>query len=95
MKYAAIIEYLQDSTVVEAHRPAHRAYLTSLLQKGQLFGSGPFGDSSGALIIYEADSPEAADALLKSDPFHSAGVFLKWQLRPWKMLFANPALLPT
>jgi uncharacterized protein len=95
MKFAAIIEYLQDSTVVETHRPAHRAYLTSLLQNGQLFGSGPFADASGALIIYEADGPDAAEALLKADPFHAAGVFLRWQLRPWKMLFANPALLPT
>jgi uncharacterized protein len=94
MKYAAIIEYLQDSTVVEAARPAHRAYLTELLNKGQLFGSGPFADASGALIIYEADTPEQAETLLKNDPFHAAGVFLKWQLRPWKVIFANPKLLP-
>jgi uncharacterized protein len=94
MKFAAIIEYSQDAALVEGHRPAHRAYLTSLLEKGQLFGSGPFTDASGALIIYEADTAEAAEALLKADPFHAAGVFLKWQLRPWKMLFANPKLLP-
>ncbi|HKB02511.1 MAG TPA: YciI family protein [Gemmataceae bacterium] len=90
MKYAASIEYLQDSAVVEAHRPAHRAYLTSLLAKGQLFASGPYADGSGALIIYEADSPEAADALLKADPFHTAGAFLKWTLRPWKVVFQKP-----
>jgi uncharacterized protein YciI len=87
MKYAASIEYLQDSAVVEAHRPAHRAYLTRLLEQGQLFASGPFADGSGALIIYEADSPEAAANLLESDPFHTAGVFLKWTLRPWKVVF--------
>jgi uncharacterized protein len=87
MKYAASIEYLQDPTVVEAHRPAHRAYLTSLLEQGQLFASGPYADGSGALIIYEADSPEAAATLLESDPFHTAGVFLNWTLRPWKVVF--------
>ena len=90
MKYAASIEYLQDAAVVEAHRPAHRAYLTSLLEKGQLFASGPYADGSGALIIYEADSPEAADALLKADPFHVARVFLKWTVRPWKVIFQKP-----
>lgn len=94
MKYAAIIEYSQDTALVEAHRPAHRAYLTSLLDVGRLFGSGPFTDATGALIIYEADTPEAAEALLTADPFHAAGVFLRWQLRPWKMLFANPKLMP-
>ena len=87
MKYVASIEYLQDATIVEAHRPAHRAYLTSLLDQGKLFASGPFADGSGALIIYEADSPEAAEGFLLADPFHAAGVFLRWQLRPWKVVF--------
>jgi uncharacterized protein YciI len=87
MKYAASIEYLQDTAIVEAHRPAHRAYLTSLLDKGKLFASGPYADGSGALIIYEADTPDEAEALLTADPFHSAGVFLRWQLRPWKVIF--------
>ena len=59
MKYAAVIEYLKDKEKVEAARPAHRAYLTSLVEKDQLFASGPFEDGFGALIIYEADSPEA------------------------------------
>jgi uncharacterized protein YciI len=87
MKFAASIEYSQDSTLVEAHRPAHRAYLTGLLDQGKLFASGPYADGSGALIIYEADSPEAAAGLLKADPFHAAGVFLKWAMRPWKVVF--------
>ena len=92
MKYATSIQYLQDAAIVDAHRPAHRAYLTSLLEKGQLFASGPYADGSGALIVYEADTPDAAEALLKADPFHAAGVFLTWTMRPWKVVFqANPA----
>ena len=59
VKYAAVIEYSQDKAKVEAARPAHRAYLTSLVEKNQLFASGPFEDGYGAFIIYEADSPEA------------------------------------
>ncbi len=94
MKYAAIIEYSQDKAVVDAHRPAHRAYLTSLIEKNHLFASGPTEDSYGALIIYEADSPEAAEGLIKGDPFCAAGVFLKWSVRPWKMVFFNPNLAP-
>jgi uncharacterized protein YciI len=87
MKFAASIEYLQDNAVVEANRPAHRAYLTSLLETGKLFASGPYADGSGALIVYEADTPEEADALMKADPFHAAGVFVKWTVRPWKVIF--------
>lgn len=94
MKYAAIIEYSQDQELVSAHRPAHRAYLTNLIEKNQLFASGPTEDGYGALIIYEADSPEAVEALMKADPFFAAGVFLKWTVRPWKMVFFNPNLAP-
>jgi uncharacterized protein YciI len=95
MKYAATIEYITDAEKVNAHRPAHRAYLTTLVEKDQLFASGPFEDGYGALIVYEASSPEAAEALLKADPFHAAGVFVRWTIRPWKVVFANPRLLPT
>ncbi len=95
MKFAAVIEYSQDKELVEKHRPAHRAYLTSLIEKNQLFASGPFEDGFGALIIYEADTAETAEALLKADPFHAAGVFVRWTVRPWKMVFSNPRLMPT
>ena len=94
MKFAAVIEYSQDKEKVEAARPAHRAYLTSLIEKNQLFASGPYLDGYGALIIYEADSPEAAEALIQGDPFFAAGVFLKWTVRPWKMVFFNANLAP-
>lgn len=94
MKFAALIEYSQDQALVSAHRPAHRAYLTSLIEKNHLFASGPTEDGYGALIVYEADTPEAVDALIKADPFHAAGVFLKWTVRPWKVVFFNPHLAP-
>jgi uncharacterized protein YciI len=94
VKFAATIEYSQDKEKVEAARPRHRAYLTSLIEKGQLFASGPFEDGSGALIVYEADSREAVDALMQADPFFEAGVFLSWVVRPWKVIFHNPKLGP-
>jgi uncharacterized protein YciI len=94
MKYAAIIEYLQDKETVDRVRPEHRQYLAALKAKGQLAVSGPFTDGSGALIVYEADSAEAAEAILKGDPFHANGVFLKWQLRPWNTVISNREMFP-
>lgn len=91
MKYAAIIEYIDDEQKVQSIRPTHREYLRSLLEKGQLAASGPFTDGSGALIIYEADSPEQAQALLEGDPFHQAGVFAAWRIRPWNQVMGPGA----
>jgi uncharacterized protein YciI len=93
MKFAAVIEYLQDTATVERIRPEHRAYLAALKAKGQLAISGPFTDGSGALIVYEAESA-AAETLLKGDPFHASGVFLHWHFRPWNPVIANRDLLP-
>jgi len=94
MKLAATIEYLQDPEKVEAVRPTHSEYLTGLLQQGKLVLAGPFADGSGALIVYETETTEQAEQLLRADPFHAAGVFLSWRMNPWKVVFANRELLP-
>ena len=94
MKFAAIIEYITDQQKIESIRPTHREYLRSLIAKGQLAISGPFTDVPGALIVYEANSAEEAETILKGDPFHAAGVFVRWTIRPWNPVMANRDLLP-
>jgi uncharacterized protein YciI len=94
MKYAAIIEYSQDREKVQALRPQHRQYLADLRARGRLAASGPFADDSGALIIYEADSAEQAEQLLRGDPFHHNGIFLRYVLRPWNPVIVNRELFP-
>jgi len=94
MKFAAGIQYIDDSAKVNEHRPAHRAYLTGLIEQKQLAVAGPFLDDYGALIVYEAHDAAGAEELLKADPFHAAGIFVTWTIRPWKTVFGNPGLLP-
>lgn len=94
MKFAAIIEYLQDKAKIAEVRPVHRQYLASLKEKGQLAASGPFTDDSGALIVYEATTKEEAEAFLKGDPFNQAGIFVKYVIRPWNTVIANRDLFP-
>jgi uncharacterized protein YciI len=94
MKFAAVIEYVTDKDRINSVRPVHRAYLQSLLARGKLAASGPYLDDYGALIIYEADSAEEAEALLKGDPFHENGIFVQWKIRPWNPVMANRELFP-
>ena len=94
MKFAAIIEYVQDRERVQAVRPAHRQYLTTLKANGQLAACGPFTDDSGALIIYEAAAEAEAEALLRADPWNRNGIFVRWQLRPWNAVMATRELFP-
>jgi uncharacterized protein YciI len=94
MKFAAIIEYTQDTAKIEQFRPVHRRYLHSLKANGQLAVSGPFTDAPGALIVYEAASAEEAEQLLKGDPFHAQGIFVSWVIRPWNPVIINHDLFP-
>jgi uncharacterized protein YciI len=94
MKYAAIIEYLNDPEKVQSIRPVHRQYLTQLRERGQLAVAGPFTDGTGALIVYEAATADEAENLLKADPFHQNGIFLKYVLRPWNPVMGNREAFP-
>jgi hypothetical protein len=95
MKFVNHVRYAADAAKIAEHRPAHREYLGTLLASGQLLLAGPFTDDSGALFVYEAETPEAAQALVNADPFAKAGVFAQCDLKPWKLVFSAPeGLLP-
>jgi uncharacterized protein YciI len=95
MKFAAIIEYAPVPDTITRVRPVHREYIKGLQKNGQIAIAGPFIDDSGGLLVYEAETPEQVDALIRNDPFFKEGVFKSWVLRAWKPVSANPALLPT
>lgn len=92
MKFVALIEYNTDRSKVDQFRPEHRAYCAKLKEAGQLAASGPLTDGFGGLFIYEVDSLEAAEQLLKADPFHREGVFAQWTIRPWTIAVVNREL---
>ena len=82
MKFAAIIEYRDDHARLKAEHPAHRSYLRTFLENGQLRAAGPFADDAGALWVLDADSAEAAEEIVRGDPLVRAGVITSWQIRP-------------
>jgi len=94
MKFAAVIEYIQDKGKIAEVRPTHRQYLTKLMESNQLVACGPFTDDWGALIVYESATREDAEKLVQNDPFNQNGVFVRWQIRPWNVVMANKDLLP-
>jgi uncharacterized protein YciI len=73
---------------VKAVLPAHLAYQAELEKAGALAFAGPMSDESGehmqgmGLIIYRADSLDAARALADADPMHQSGA-REYILRRW------------
>jgi uncharacterized protein len=94
MKYASLIQYTPDAATIAAVRPAHREYLTRIKAADKLVMSGPFEGDTGALIVYEAESPEEAESLLKEDPFCKRGVFTSWTIHRWNVIFSHRKLMP-
>jgi len=93
MIYAAICKYTPDSSIIAKARPSHREYLTELQSRDKLVISGPFSDDKGGLLVYEADSVEEVDKMVREDPFAIHGVFVSWEIRPWTVVFRNKNLL--
>ena len=82
MKFAAIIEYGNDKDRLKANHSAHRAHLRTFLENGQLRAAGPFVEDAGALWVLDAESAEAAERIVRSDPLVDAGVITSWKIRP-------------
>ncbi len=77
----------------KANRPQHVAYLDSL--GDTLVLAGPFTEddgetSNGSLIVVEAVSREAAEAIAADDPFARIGLFASVEIRPWLWVFNRP-----
>ena len=82
MKFAAIIEYGNDKVGLRSNHPAHRAYLRTFLENGQLRAAGPFADDAGALWVLDANTVEEAEAIVGGDPLVRAGIITSWKVRP-------------
>ena len=73
---------------VKANLPDHLAYQADLERAGQLAFAGPMSDETGehmqgmGMIIYRAESLEAARALAEADPMHKSGA-RSFVLRRW------------
>ncbi|HWT15980.1 MAG TPA: YciI family protein [Patescibacteria group bacterium] len=77
-----------------AARPAHLARLVALLDQGRLFVAGPCpsidaedpgpAGFTGSLIIAEFDSLPEARSWADADPYVTAGVYERVDVRPFK-----------
>ena len=67
-------------------RPAHLDYLNR--KAAQIKLGGPLLNENdqpmGSLLIVEADDRAAAEAFAAGDPYRTAGVFERVEIRPWR-----------
>jgi uncharacterized protein YciI len=70
-------------------RPKHREYLETLLKDGKLHESGPFGDDSGALLIYDVKDVAEVQELLSADPYTPTGIIAGATIKEWNVVMSR------
>ena len=86
--YVAISTPAKEPQDVKASLPDHLAYQAELERAGALAFAGPMSDETGdhmqgtGMIVYRADSLEAARTLADNDPMHKSGA-RSYMLRRW------------
>jgi uncharacterized protein YciI len=86
--YAAISTPAKEPQDVKASLPDHLSYQATLERAGSLALAGPMSDETGeqmqgvGLIIYRAESLDAARAMADADPMHKTGA-RTYVLRRW------------
>jgi len=81
------------------HREAHLAGLETLDAAGRIHHAGPLRDGSGApcgsLVVFAAESLEAARAQADADPYVVEGVFASYEVFETIVVFPKEAEAPS
>lgn len=72
--FLILLKYVRPLDQVEAHLAAHREYLRRRYADGSFLMSGRMEPRTGGVILARASNREAAEAMMREDPFHTAGV---------------------
>jgi uncharacterized protein YciI len=68
-------------------REEHLARLQQLKEGGSLITLGPTTDLSRVFGIFEGDSAEAVEALVKADVYRREGIWTDIEIHPWTQAF--------
>jgi len=95
MHYLVFYEADGDYEVRRApFRAAHLAHARAAAARGELvLGGGLANPADGAVIVFRGDSPDAAEAFAKSDPYVVNGVVKSWRVREWSTVVGEGAAI--
>lgn len=76
-------------------RDAHLALAWAAADRGELLLGGATGDPvDGALLLFTGDTPAAAEAFARADPYVANGLVTDWRVRPWITVVGEDAATP-
>jgi uncharacterized protein YciI len=92
LMYDAAPTYLQHRGEFRAQ---HLALAWEAQARGELLLGGALADPvDGAVLLFQGDSPAAAEAFAAADPYVKNGLVTRWRVRPWTTVVGETAASP-
>lgn len=79
----------------QAFRAQHLELAQQAKESGQLILAGALAEPADkAILLFEGDSPEAAERFARADPYVESGLVKSWSVRPWTTVVGDRAAKP-
>jgi uncharacterized protein YciI len=90
--YDVVPDYVERRA---AFRDEHLALGWEAHARGELVLGGALDDPvDGAILLFQGDSPAAAEAFAVRDPYVRNGLVTRWRVRSWKTVVGTAAATP-
>jgi uncharacterized protein YciI len=96
MHYLLMYDVAPDYTQRRgAFRHDHLSRAWEAHARGELVLGGALADPpDGAVLLFKGDSPAAAEAFAKADPYVLNGLVTRWRVRTWTTVVGDDAATP-
>jgi uncharacterized protein len=85
--YDVVPDYVERRA---AFREEHLRLAREAHEHGELVLAGAFAEpADGAALVFRGDSPAAAEAFAKSDPYVKNGLVKAWRVRKWNTVIGD------
>lgn len=82
--YDLVDDYLERRAPL---RDEHLGLARAAHDRGELVVAGALADPpDAAVLVFQGDSPAAAEAFVAADPYVANGLVSSWRVRPWTVV---------
>lgn len=95
MHYLLIYDVVPDYVTRRAPlRTAHIGLARAAAARGELVLGGALNPPEGVVLLFRGDSPAAAEAFAKADPYVVNGIVTSWRVKEWTTVVGPGAEAP-
>ncbi|SDQ55701.1 hypothetical protein SAMN05443245_1827 [Paraburkholderia fungorum] len=92
LMYELVSDYLDRRG---EYRDEHLRLAWTASERGELLLGGALADPvDGAVLLFKGDSPAAAEAFARADPYVRSGLVGSWRVREWTTVAGEGATKP-